>query len=174
MNSPQHITKRNFLRSAGGFALLLSVSGGMISMGTSAHADDGDSLSAHVSQTLRVMVRRLFPHEGVGDGPYNLVIPGLSNVPGVTDLGTLLKEGVKALDDESRDTEWRMLPEAEQISALKMMEKSRFFQVMMMGTITSLYRNPEVWKHLGYEGSSVEYGGYIERGFDDIDWLPEG
>ncbi len=24
-----------------------------------------------------------------------------------------------------------------------------------------------------YEGSSAEYGGYIKRGFSDIDWLPK-
>ncbi len=28
-------------------------------------------------------------------------------------------------------------------------------------------------KMVGYEGSSVEYGGYKERGFSDIDWLPK-
>jgi len=30
-----------------------------------------------------------------------------------------------------------------------------------------------VWKHIDYPGSSKEYGGYINRGFNDIDWLPE-
>ena len=28
-----------------------------------------------------------------------------------------------------------------------------------------------VWAHIGYEGSSFERGGYLQRGFDDIDWL---
>ena len=43
---------------------------------------------------------------------------------------------------------------------------------MRSTTIEHLYRNREVWQLVGYEGSSVEYGGYIDRGFDDIDWLP--
>jgi hypothetical protein len=30
-----------------------------------------------------------------------------------------------------------------------------------------------VWPLFGYEGSSLEYGGYLERGFDDIGWLPK-
>ena len=25
----------------------------------------------------------------------------------------------------------------------------------------------------GYEGEAFEYGGYIERGFDDLGWLPD-
>jgi hypothetical protein len=28
-----------------------------------------------------------------------------------------------------------------------------------------------VWAKFGYEGPSADKGGYISRGFDDIDWL---
>jgi len=28
-----------------------------------------------------------------------------------------------------------------------------------------------VWPIFGYEGASFEYGGYIDRGFNDINWL---
>jgi hypothetical protein len=28
-----------------------------------------------------------------------------------------------------------------------------------------------MWKVLGYEGESASKGGYINRGFNDIDWL---
>jgi hypothetical protein len=37
----------------------------------------------------------------------------------------------------------------------------------------SLYNQKEVWPKFGYEGSSAEHGGYIKRGFADIDWLPK-
>src|ERR1700732_2043427 len=30
-----------------------------------------------------------------------------------------------------------------------------------------------LWPKFGYEGSSAEHGGYIKRGFNDIDWLPK-
>jgi hypothetical protein len=39
--------------------------------------------------------------------------------------------------------------------------------------IVSLYNQKEVWPRFGYEGSSAEHGGYINRGFADIDWLPK-
>ena len=39
--------------------------------------------------------------------------------------------------------------------------------------VTGIYNNPEVWKVLGYEGPSAELGGYINRGFSDIDWLQD-
>jgi hypothetical protein len=29
-----------------------------------------------------------------------------------------------------------------------------------------------VWELVGYEGPSYDRGGYLHRGFDDLDWLP--
>jgi hypothetical protein len=37
--------------------------------------------------------------------------------------------------------------------------------------VRHIFRNRFVWALLGYQGSSIEYGGYLERGFDDIGWL---
>ena len=34
-----------------------------------------------------------------------------------------------------------------------------------------LYDNKTLFPLFGYEGSSWEKGGYVNRGFDDIDWL---
>jgi hypothetical protein len=36
----------------------------------------------------------------------------------------------------------------------------------------ALYDSAEVWDLLGYEGPSFDKGGYLHRGFDDLDWLP--
>jgi hypothetical protein len=35
-----------------------------------------------------------------------------------------------------------------------------------------MYSDREVWQVLGYEGESYDKGGYLHRGFDDLDWLP--
>ena len=39
--------------------------------------------------------------------------------------------------------------------------------------VVTLYSDPEVWELLGYEGPSYDKGGYVDRGFDDLDWLPD-
>ena len=39
--------------------------------------------------------------------------------------------------------------------------------------MVTLYNDKEVWDILGYEGASYDKGGYINRGFNDLDWLPE-
>jgi hypothetical protein len=58
---------------------------------------------------------------------------------------------------------------------LKGMETTPFFQTVR-GTMVSapgLYNQPVVWKQFGYEGSSWQFGGYLNRGFNDISWLPK-
>jgi len=47
------------------------------------------------------------------------------------------------------------------------------FQKIRGDLVVSLYNQKELWPKFGYEGSSAEHGGYIKRGFADIDWLPK-
>ncbi len=43
--------------------------------------------------------------------------------------------------------------------------------LLRTGFIFSFYGDPVVWKFLGYEGPSNDLGGYVNRGFGDIEWL---
>ena len=52
-------------------------------------------------------------------------------------------------------------------------EQTAFFQKVRGDLVVSLYNQKELWPKFGYEGSSAEHGGYIKRGFADIDWLPK-
>ena len=61
--------------------------------------------------------------------------------------------------------------EEQRVALLRGIEQSDFFGKLRSDLIASLYNNPEVWPKFGYEGSSAEHGGYINRGFNDIDWL---
>jgi hypothetical protein len=56
---------------------------------------------------------------------------------------------------------------------LKGVESSSFFGAVQGTGLVAIYSDHYVWGMLGYEGPSFEKGGYIERGFDDLDWLPE-
>lgn len=40
-------------------------------------------------------------------------------------------------------------------------------------TVVFTYSDREVWTVLGCEGESSDKGGYVDRGFDDLDWLPD-
>ena len=63
--------------------------------------------------------------------------------------------------------------ETDRVALLQRIETTDFFQKVRGDLIVSLYNQKELWPKFGYEGSSAEHGGYIKRGFADIDWLPK-
>ena len=119
------------------------------------------------------MARQLFPHDRLGDQYYAAVIEAIDKLAtNDAALRKLLVEGVAALD-ATRGLPWLQLSDGGRISVLKSLENSEFFATMRMATINNLYGNPLVYRFFGFEGSSVEHGGYIDRGFDDIGWLTD-
>jgi hypothetical protein len=63
--------------------------------------------------------------------------------------------------------------ETDRVALLKGAESGALFQKLRGDLLVSLYNNKEIWPKLGYEGASADKGGYIDRGFNDIDWLPQ-
>lgn len=61
----------------------------------------------------------------------------------------------------------------DQFPIIQRLADTDFFQKIRSTAVVSLYNNDMAWAHFGYEGSSVEKGGYFDRGFQDLDWLPE-
>lgn len=135
----------------------------------SSASDNACALSQHEKETLVQVARTLFPHKSLSNDVYVNVVNNLVNKKDAS-LLRLLKSGVKSLDIGS--IEWLTRNEIEQISTLKKLEQGKFFQLMHKTTIETLYRDPRVWQYIGYQGSAIEHGGYVHRGFNDIDWLP--
>ena len=48
-----------------------------------------------------------------------------------------------------------------------------FFEKIRGTAIVSLYNNDMAWAHFGYEGDAWKEGGYLTRGFNDLNWLPD-
>src|SRR5262249_37514817 len=88
------------------------------------------------------------------------------------DVAKLLRDGVAALDRSSAKA-FAQLSSDDQISALKHIEDSPFFQKVRGSELVSPYNNHEVWKEFGYQGASYPIGGYLHHGFDDLKWLPD-
>jgi hypothetical protein len=130
------------------------------------------SIDAHTAQTLLVMARQLFPHDRLGDQYYAAVVEAIDKqATGDAALRKLLADGVTSLDG-ARGIPWVELSNGARNAVLKTMEATEFFSSIRMATINNLYTNPLVYRFFGFEGSSVEHGGYVNRGFDDIGWLP--
>jgi len=113
--------------------------------------------------TLRA-VRAMFPHDGLPDAVYLTVVDQLEadagGDPGIAETleqGATQFGGVDPLDE----------------AALRPHDGEPFLELLKGKAVVAIYDNPAVWKAFGYEGPSAHLGGYAERGFDDLDWLPD-
>jgi hypothetical protein len=122
---------------------------------------------------LTRMVRVMFPHERFPDGPYERTADAiLAAAAEDARMGAQLHQGLRDLD-AAGGAPFTELPGEEALALLRSMSTTAFFEAVRAKTILTLYNDPEVWQLLGWEGESFAKGGYLERGFADLDWLPD-
>lgn len=174
--SQQGIKRRQFLKTSGGVAMGAAAAGsGLIALSGSrtAAAMTLSTLSEHEGQTLLGMTRQLYPHDSLADIYYASLVNELdSEAKNNPDTAALLSQGVTDLD-AALGIPWLELSDGNQLSVLRSMEFTPFFAKVKSKTVVSLYNNPLVWRHFGFEGESFSKGGYINRGFNDLTWLPD-
>ena len=128
-------------------------------------------LDARVAETLTAMARVLYPHDFLEDAAYRRVVEIVAAEADAAQRA-LLVAGVAALDG-AFDRPFLALAERERLAAVEAVHDSPFFEAMRAATARHLYDDRALWPRFGYEGASSHLGGYIERGFDDIDWISE-
>jgi len=121
------------------------------------------ALTPQVRETVLQVTRTMFPHDTLPDEAYEKVVGALE----AADAAPTVESGVAELDG------FASLGEEERVAALKRVEGSELFALVHATAVVELYDSPLVWKAFGYEGPSAHLGGYLHRGFDDLDWLPE-
>ena len=172
------IGRRGFLQASSTVVPAAALaSAGFAVSAQSAWAQGAKALAPHTMATLVLMSRDIYPHDQFADALYVAAVQPWDEKAG-TDAAfkALLEGGVERLDSDAKDrfgstylaTEW----ESNRVRVLQGAEQTAFFKKCRSDLVVSLYNQPAVWAKLGYEGSSAEHGGYIHRGFDDIDWLP--
>jgi hypothetical protein len=118
---------------------------------------------------LAVLVKRMFPHDRFPDGPYERCAASIqAAVANDVRLSVQLSQGLQALDEGG----FADLDPGAAHSYLESIAGTTFFETVRSNAITTLYDDREVWAILGYEGPSFAQGGYLHRGFADLDWLP--
>jgi hypothetical protein len=143
-----------------------------------AWADDATTLTPPTLKTLLKMARDIYPHDFLGDSYYvTAVKPWDGKAAKDPAIKSLIDDGVAHLDQLANDVHkipYVQVPwEADRVALLQRIESTPFFQKIRGDLVVSLYNQKEVWPKFGYEGSSADFGGYIKRGFADIDWLPK-
>lgn len=168
------INRRQFLQ---GSALATAAALGSSALAGAARAVAAElhltKLDADTAASLLVMTRRIYPHDTLADHYYAGVVEALDEgAKSDPSLASLLDEGVAGLD-EAMAMPFLELSEGNQLRVLAGLADTPFFQKVRSTAVVALYNDELVWRHFGYEGASYPYGGYIERGFDDLSWLPQ-
>ena len=136
--------------------------------------DNLKALDETTAQTLVRMTRTMYPHDHFPDKHYARVVVLLDDKAASNeDMKKLLTDGVAGLPDLTGGEDFAALDEAKRVEALEKIEDGAFFKAVAGEVVTGLYSQPDVWPYFGYEGPSTDKGGYLNRGFDDIDWLED-
>jgi hypothetical protein len=130
------------------------------------------TLSPGTARALVRVVRLIYPHRRFPDGPYERVVQKLdADASQDAAVAGTLEQGVRDLD-AAAGRPFVDLDEAEARRVLEAAGATPFFATVRATAVVALYDQAEVWELLGYEGPSFDQGGYLRRGFDDLDWLP--
>lgn len=171
-----HFSRRALLRT-GAVAVPAAVVAGASIGADAAWAQDAKAIPPHAMATLVKVARDIYPHDHVGDVFYVRAVTPWDAKAGKDDaVKATIVEGVARLDQDAQDSfggnylsvAW----EADRVMLLRGIEHTAFFKTLRADLVVSLYNQPEIWPKFGYEGSSAEHGGYLARGFNDINWLP--
>ena len=166
------LTRRQLLSRSLAAAGSLAVAGaGFIAAPNAAWALEVTVITPAQMATLLQMARDIYPHDQVPDQNYVVAVKGYDS----EDAKALVEAGIAELDAAAKalghadylSIGW----EEDRVKVLQSIETSAFFQTVRSGLVTGLYNQKDIWPIFGYQGESFSQGGYIERGFNDIDWL---
>ncbi|UVJ46369.1 gluconate 2-dehydrogenase subunit 3 family protein [Pseudomonas sp. LS1212] len=129
-----------------------------------------DEALPSLPQGLLRMGRDIYPHDRLSDLYY------------AKPLAELLGKQPKLIDSGLNDLQARaqqrygkpydaITTEDDRVALLREIETGQFFHDVRSALMFGIYDNKALFQLFGYEGSSVEKGGYLMRGYNDLDWL---
>ena len=164
------IDRRGFLQKTGLLSGVLAAGSPLALLAPSrAWAVDLTSLTSVEAATLLAATRTIAPHDKLEDAAYAFVIRALDTAAAKDEaLRKQLKDGAAALGAGFAGAQ-----ESKRVAALRRIEATPFFQNLRVQTLQVLYSTPLAYAYFGYEGEAFSKGGYLQRGFNDLRWLPE-
>jgi hypothetical protein len=120
---------------------------------------------------ITAAARIMYPHDALPDAVYARVAQRLAEAARA-DAATarVIEDGVSALN---RGRPFSHLSDDERQAVLLGIETTAFFELVRSTAVIEVYSDERTWQLVGYEGPSFDKGGYLNRGFNDLDWLPD-
>jgi hypothetical protein len=174
--TPHDLGRRELLSRAVALGTAFAVGAGYVMSPGGAWALEVKALKPGSMATLIQLARDIYPHDRVADAFYATAVKSHDDkAAGDAAYLGFVEDGIADLDTRARaagaSSYLGLAWEEERVAILRAVASSAFFQAVRGGLIGGLYNQKEVWPLFGYEGESFSKGGYIDRGFDDINWL---
>jgi hypothetical protein len=178
----RRFSRRGFLaRGAAAVAAVAASGGRVVAEAQDFPVTEPGNLKTEEVNTLVKFTRDLFPHDRLDDSYYRRAVKPLEEEAAKDGtVRQLLVLGTSRLNEWARLAAGKAYVDVEneekRVALVKRLEVDQsapadFFQKVYSTTIVSLYNQPEVWPMFGYEGPSSAKGGYLHRGFNDLNWL---
>ncbi|MBO0896168.1 MULTISPECIES: hypothetical protein [Arthrobacter] len=130
------------------------------------------TLTPEARAILKRIIKTAFPHPDFPDEAYERMTSRIvTEADASTWFRVVLTQGLIALGAQSEEP-FLDLTDERALAVLRRVADLEFFGFIRRTTVLNLYDDPQVWEVLGYEGPSFDKGGYLHRGFADLDWLP--
>jgi len=162
--------RRSFLAATGVVSGLLAAGGplSLIAPGR-AWALELKALTSSQGAVLMSVARTVAPHDALEDAAYALVVKAIDAAAAADEhIRAMVGLGVSGLGEN-----FASQTEAARVAALKAAERSEFFRFARASTLANLYSSALASAHFGYEGEAFSKGGYLTRGFNELNWLPD-
>ena len=131
------------------------------------------ALEQHVAATVTALARTLYPHVALADAVYDRVQAKIAEaVREDPAQAQTVADGVADLDGRGDRPFTERTPE-QRLEDAKAIAGSDFFELVRSTAVVEIYSDERTWRQLDYEGPSFDQGGYLHRGFNDLDWLPD-
>lgn len=130
------------------------------------------TLTPEARAILKRIIKTAFPHPDFPEEAYERMTSRIvTEADASTWFRVVLTQGLIALGAQSEEP-FLDLSDERALAVLRRVADLEFFGFIRRTTVLNLYDDPQVWEVLGYEGPSFDKGGYLHRGFADLDWLP--
>jgi hypothetical protein len=170
-NQKGGLTRRELLTRSMAAGASFVVGSGYVASNDAAWAMETAALKPETMATLIQMARDIYPHDHIGDEYYAIAVKGYDTTDAAPDIEAGIA-GLNAAAQGKGHADYLSIGwERDRVDILRAIEDSAFFQRIRGGLVTGLYNQKAVWPLFGYEGESYSQGGYIDRGFNDINWL---
>jgi len=166
------LSRRELLKR-GTVGAALIIAGQTVICPQAAWGVEATALKPETIATMILLARDIYPHDQLADRFYAIAVKGQDTLAGQKpEHKKLIEDGIADLDKRSGAGGYRGLGwEDARVAILRDIEQTPFFQAVRGDLVVSLYNQKELWPVFGYEAESYSKGGYIHRGFNDIEWL---